>query len=109
MMIMPKLVIHAPFSKTQQQGKRSFAQTIATNIGDGYAINRRLRQQINAGDGVVLLDKETRQRAEGTLTGLQPNGWAGNGIQRYDLPLRDMTMVPYQTERLNRNGVAVIP
>lgn len=61
---MPKLVIHAPLSKAQQQGKRSFAQTIATGVGDGYAINRRLRQQLNPGDGVVVLDKDTRQRAD---------------------------------------------
>ena len=106
--VMPKLVIHAPLSKAQQQGKRSFAQTVATGVGDGYAINRRLRQQLTPGDGVVVLDKDTRQRAEGRMTGLQPNGWTGNGIQRYDVLTRDLAIVTYQSEDLNRNGVAVI-
>ncbi len=82
---------------------------MTTGIGDGYAINRRLRQQINPGDRVILLDKDAAQRAVGTLTGIQPNGWTGNGIQRYDLLLRNLAIVPYQSERLNRNGVAVIP
>jgi hypothetical protein len=105
---MSTLVIHAPLSKAQQQGKRSFAQTITTGVGDGYAINRRLRQQVNPGDGVIVLDKDARRRAEGTMTGLQPNGWTGNGIQRYDVFTRDLAIVPYQSEALNRNGVAVV-
>jgi hypothetical protein len=42
------------------------------------------------------------------MVGLQPNGWTGNGIQRYDVLLQSLAMVPYQTERLNRHGVAVI-
>jgi hypothetical protein len=105
---MATLVIHAPLQKALQQGKRSFAQTFATGIGDGYAIARRLFQQLSPGDGVILLDKDTLQRAEGTIAGLQPNGWTGNGIQRYDVLLQNLAMVPYQSDSLNRNGVAVI-
>jgi hypothetical protein len=60
-----------------------------------------LRQQIRPGDGVVLLDKERRQRAEGTLTGLQPNGWAGNGIQAALFPLAP----PFSTVRFEQTMV----
>jgi hypothetical protein len=109
MKIMSKLVIHAPRSKSQQEGKRSFAETIATSIGDGYAISLTLFRQLDPGDGVIVLNKDTRQRAEGTLVRLQPNGATGSGIQRYDVFMQNLVMVPYQSEPLNRNGVAVIP
>jgi hypothetical protein len=105
---MATLVIHAPLKKAQQQSKRSFAQTLTTGIGDGYAIARRLYARLAPGDVVVVLDKDARQRAEGKMVGLKPNGWTGNGIQRYDVLMQNLATVPYQSESLNRNGVAVI-
>ena len=66
---------------TQQQGKRSFAQTLATGVGDGYIISSGQLQQINPGDGLIVLDKDTQQSAEGTIVAFQPNGWALNGRQ----------------------------
>jgi hypothetical protein len=92
----------------QQQGKRSFAQTLTTGIGDAYIISSGQLQQIAPGDGVIVLDKDTRQRAEGTMAGLQANSPALNGMQRYDVSLQNMIMVPYQNVPLRRWGVAVI-
>ncbi|HEY6769868.1 MAG TPA: hypothetical protein VI386_34450 [Candidatus Sulfotelmatobacter sp.] len=80
---MAKLVIHAPLTMAQQQGKRSFAQTLATGVGDGYIISSGQLQQVNPGDGVIALDKDTQLSAEGTIAAFQPNGWALNGRQRY--------------------------
>src|SRR6266436_6603061 len=104
---MTTLAIHASLKMAQQQGKRSFAQTLAIGIGDGFALSRSQFQQLSPGDRLLLLEKETRQCAEGTMVGLQPNGWAGNGMQRYDVPMKDMAMVPYQNVPLRRWGVAV--
>jgi hypothetical protein len=92
----------------QQQGKRSFAQTLATGVGDGFALSSGQFQQLSPGDGVIVLDKDTHQRAEGILVGLVPNGWTLNGMQRYDVLLRNMTIVQYQDVPLKRWGVAVI-
>jgi hypothetical protein len=91
-----------------QQGKRSFAQTLVTGIGDAYVISSGQLQQIAPGDDVIVLDKDTRQRAEGTIVGLQPNGSALNGMRRYDVLLQNMVSVAYQNVPLERWGVAVI-
>jgi hypothetical protein len=99
--------MNAPFTKYLQEGKRSFAQTLISGVGDGYAVYPRLFQQISPGERLILLDKDTRRRAEGILVGLQPNGWTLNGIQRYDVLMRDMAIVPYQSIPLERTGVAV--
>jgi hypothetical protein len=79
-----------------QQGKRSFAQTLATGVGDGYVISSSQLQQGNPGDGLILLDKDTQQRAEGTIVALQPNGWTLNGRQRYNVLMQNMATVPFQ-------------
>ena len=105
---MATLVIHAPLKKTQQQGKRSFAQTLAVGIGDAYALSNSQFQQVGPGDDLILLDKDTQQRAEGSMVGLQPNGWTGTGMRRYDVFMQDMVIVPYQNVPLRRWGVAVI-
>ena len=92
----------------QQQGKRSFAQTVATGVGDGYIISSTQLQQVNPGDGLIVLDKDTQQSAEGTIVAFQPNGWALNGRQRYDVLMQNMTPIPFQNVPLERWGVAVI-
>jgi hypothetical protein len=54
------------------------------------------------------LSKDEQLRAEGELTELIPKSKTGSGIQRYDVHIRNLKMVPYKPERLNRNGIAVI-
>lgn len=105
---MSTLVIHAPAAKAQQENKRSFQDTFERGVGDSYAISRNLVAQLIPGCNVVLLDKWQDLRAEGTLVRLEPTEKAGNGIQRYDVHIENLKMVPYKPESLNRNGVAVI-
>jgi len=92
----------------QQQGKRSFAQTLATGVGDGYIICSGQLQQVNPGDGLIVLDKDTQQSAEGTIVAFQPNGWALNGRTRYNILMQNMTPIPFQNVPLKRWGVAII-
>jgi hypothetical protein len=105
---MSALVIHAPKRKVEAEGKRSFEETLRTGVGDGYAIARSLVKQVNPGSKVILLDKWRDLRAEGVLLQLVPTEKTGNGIQRYDVHVKDWRSVPYKTESVNRNGVAVI-
>ena len=106
--IMPTLVINAPKLTTQQQNKKSFESTLASGVGDGYAISKKLFEQLYPGCGVVLLSKDQKLRAEGKLVKLIPTCKADNGIQRYDVQIDKLTRVPYKPESLNRNGVTVI-
>jgi hypothetical protein len=105
---MPTLVLNAPAGKAEQESKRSFESTLASGIGDEYAIWRSLCVQVTPGCGVILLDKDRERRAEGTLIRLDAKSKTGSGIQRYDVYMKDLKIVPYKPERLNRNGVAVI-
>lgn len=111
---MPSLVIHAPEYQVVQVGKKSFIDTLHTGIGEGYAINRKLFEQIYPGCRVILLCKDTRCRAEGELIRLEPAMKEGNplitknGIQRYDVYIRNLMKVTYKSEDLNKCGVAVI-
>jgi len=101
------LVIHAPNVRTRKEGARGFDETIGKGVGC-YAINRRLFSQLTAGCGVVLLCKDRHRRAEGTLVKLEPNGKTNNNIQRYEVHIANLREVKYKSERLNRNGVAII-
>ena len=53
---------------------------------------------------MILLDEDTRQRARGTMVGLQPNGWTLKGMQRYDVLMLNMQMVPYQDVAAQKVG-----
>ncbi|MGD0415532.1 MAG: hypothetical protein ABSA80_09280 [Terriglobales bacterium] len=105
---MATLVINAPKAKIRQTNAQSFETTLTSCVGDGYAIWKTLVAQVNTGSGVVLLDKDQKKRAEGTLVRLVPIEKTGNGIQRYEVHMKNLRIVPYKSERLNRNGVAVI-
>jgi hypothetical protein len=105
---MVTLVINAPREKVQAEAKKSFQNTFDTGIGEGYAIAMKLFEQCRPGCTVVLLSKDERKRAEGKLVKLVPTVKTGSGMQRYDVYIDNMRMVPYKSEALNRNGVAVI-
>lgn len=106
---MPTLVISAPKERVGVGPTyKSFGDTYASGIGRDYAIVSRLAEQITPGWRVVLLSKDEHKRAEGQLVQLVEATKAGNGIQRYDVHIRNLKMVPYVPEDLNRNGVAVI-
>jgi hypothetical protein len=100
--------MNAPDHMAAAEGKRTFEETFNKGIGEGYAIARGLAEQCRPGLGVVLLSKDGKKRAEGTLVKLVPTEKAGNGMQRYDVYMDALKKVPYQPENLNRNGIAVI-
>jgi hypothetical protein len=101
-------VIHAPRQKAQEEKKRSFQQTFENRVGDEYAIPGHWVALLSAGCKVVLLSKDEHKRAEGKLVELVPRSKANNGMQRYDVHIDDLKMVPYKPESLGRTGVAVI-
>jgi hypothetical protein len=105
---MSTLVIHAPRTKAEVEEKRSFETTLTSCIGDGYAITRKEIALITPGCRVVVLDKDAKRRAEGTLVKLEPNGWTESGIERYDVHIAHLRIVPYAPEALTRRGVAVL-
>ncbi len=104
---MTTLVIHTPRWRVTAERVKSFDQTLTTRIGDGYAIPRAWADQCQPGCKVVVLSKDERKRAEGTLVKLDPVSQADNGMQRYDVHIRDLVMVTYAPESLYRTGVAV--
>ena len=105
---MPTLVIHAPAWAARALGRRNFATVLRTGTGRNFAIANNLRLRIAAGCKVVVLDKNTRQRAEGVLALLTPTAKTASGIQRYDVVMNHLAPVVYKPEKLNRCGVAVI-
>jgi len=106
---MVTLVVHAPEYMSRSQGKRSFQETVRHGVGEGYAIAKRLHARCVIGCKAVLLCKDAKKRAEGRLTKLVPTVKTDNGIQRYDVYMRGLRLVSYKPERLNRNGIAVLP
>lgn len=107
---MPTLIVHAPHSQVQQNQKKSFNQTVATEIGEGYAIWGSLFNQLSPGDEVVVICKVHHKQAVGRIKALKPVEKTRTGMQRYDVIMTDLKPVPYThgTTNLNRNGVAVI-
>ena len=111
---MPSLVIHTPDSQLGREGTQSFEETFRSGVGSAYALNSKIYPQIHLGCRVVLLCKDRSLRAEGQLVHLEPairNGipWiTGNYIPRYNVHVKNFEMVPYKSEALNKNGVAVI-
>jgi len=57
---------------------------------------------------VVVFDRDRRLQAEGTVTGYGPTSKARNGVQRYDVSIRGLTLRPYtDPPRVNRFGVGI--
>jgi hypothetical protein len=79
--VMSTFVIHTPRNKVLGEGKRSFEKTLESGVGDEYAIYQNLYERISPGSCVVLLDKDWRLRAEGSLVKLVQRGKTKNGIQ----------------------------
>ncbi len=109
---MPTLVIHAPRERENNPtpNYKSFESIFASRpcVGPDYAIARNLLVRLYPGCGVVLLCKDRPKRAEGKLVKLVPTTKAGNGIQRYNVYIEGLKIVPYKSESLSRTGVAVI-
>lgn len=106
---MTTLVIHAPYSKGKPGAPNSFETYLKTGVGKGYAIWNKWAVEIRPGGTVVLLRKDkSNKRAEGILVRLVETNQYVNGVQRYDVHIRDMKEVPFKKENFNYYGVAVI-
>ncbi len=105
---MPKLIIHAPSWAARAHSRQNYSTVLRTQVGHDYAINLKLHARVTSGCKVVVLDKNTLKRAEGVLVRLAPTRKTANGIQRYDVIMKDLVSVAYKPEKLNRCGIAVL-
>src|SRR4051812_47347688 len=103
---MKSLVLNAPKSQVDESIKKSFQRTMSSGIGEGYAISKNLYDELcmdgklSLDCGVVLLSKDQKLRAEGTLVKLVCAGKTKTGMQRYDVHITDLKPVTYKAERL---------
>jgi hypothetical protein len=57
---------------------------------------------------VVVFDRDRGLQAEGAVTGYAATNKAGNGVQRYSVGIRDLTLQQYtHLPKVNRFGVAI--
>jgi hypothetical protein len=106
---MPTLFLLAPHSKTQPgTHHKDFYTILANGVGPDYGISTNLILQVNAGMPAVIFDRDRRLQAEGIVVGYAPTIKASNGIQRYDVTVRGLTLQPYTNPpRVNRFGVGI--
>jgi len=105
---MYSLVINAPKQQVGKNNKKSFKDILYTGIGQGYALNKSILEKIQIGCKVIVLSKDQRLRAEGTLIELIPTEMTNNHIQRFDVKIENLKNTQYKSEDLNRNGVNAI-
>ncbi len=106
---MPTLFLLAPHSKTDPgTHRKDFYAILANGVGPDYGISSNLIVQVAAGMRAVVFDRDRRLQAEGTVTSFAPTTKAGNGVQRYDVSIRSLTLQPYTNPpRVNRFGVGI--
>ncbi len=108
---MTTLYLNVPIDKVDGEGKKSYADTLNSAVGSGYAISMRQAMQCVPGSGVVLLCQATGRRAEGRIKVLKMTGEAtGSGIVRYDVNMENLTAVSYSPAPANfgRTGVLIV-
>ena len=108
---MSTLFLSAPDVRTQQGSGfyKTFSTILTRKVGPDYAIYSSLIGRINAGDKVVVFDRDSQRCAEGRIASYALTGKAGNGVQRFDVYIDDLMEVPYtNAPSVNRCGVAVI-
>src|SRR5438477_3972148 len=110
---MRTLYLSARHGMTQQGTAfyRDFQTILNTSVGPDYAIYSHLIVKIHPGDKVIVFDRDHEQLAEG-LVAIHPvpSSKAGNGVQRYDIPISNLHPVsPYVAPPgVNRCGVALV-
>jgi hypothetical protein len=106
---MKTFVIHTP-KPTDRSGNRSFEDTIATCVGEEFAIFRSLYSELEIGMPLIIVDKRQRKQAEATISAVEFKILASNGIRRYNIHFQHPRPVPYNGDEihLNRCGVALI-
>ncbi len=108
---MTTLYLNVPKDKADGEGKKSYADTLNSAVGSGYAIPIKQAMQCVPGSSVVLLCQATRQRAQGKITKLAQTGeTTGSGMVRYDVYMEDLMPVAYcpAPAHFRRTGVLVV-
>jgi hypothetical protein len=103
------LFLSAPKGKTQVgTHRKDFYTILASGIGPDYGIYANLIAQVVSGMKAVVFDRDRRLQANGIVVNYAPTSKAGNNVQRYDVKIYPLTVVPYTNPpRVNRFGVAV--
>ncbi len=107
---MTTLYLNAPREKTNDEDKKSYADTLRTATGNGYAVPKADAEKCLPGCGVVLLCQDEGRRAEGTLKAIRKTGdRTRTGMLRYDVQIEGLAEVPYSPPpaRLGRTGTLV--
>jgi len=108
---MPTLFLSAPKVKTQLGSSfyRTFDTIVKNGIGPDYGIAANLIASVHAGMPVVVFDRDQKRCAEGIIAGYAPTSKAGNGVQRYNVQINNLTEVrPYRNPpKVNHFGVAI--
>ncbi len=106
---MPTLLLLAPRSQTQPgTHRKDFYTILASGVGPDYGISKNQMGQISVGMRVIVFDRDRSLQAEGEVTGYTATSKAGNGVQRYDVSIRNLALQPYANPpRVNRFGVAI--
>jgi len=103
------LYLSAPWDKTDPgTHRKDFYEILERRVGPDYAIYSGLIGLVRPGMRAEVFDKGRGKKAEGVVTKLVPKRRAGNGVQRYDVLLGELTEVPYTNPpQFNRCGIAV--
>ncbi|HXC44855.1 MAG TPA: hypothetical protein VNY51_15200 [Candidatus Dormibacteraeota bacterium] len=106
---MPTLLLLAPKSRTQAgTHRRDFYTILANSMGPDFGISARQISQVTVGMPVIVFDRDRSLQAEGVVAGYTRTSRAGNGVQRYDIAIRDLISRQYANPpRVNRFGVAI--
>ena len=109
---MPTLFLSAPKVKTQHGSGfyRTFDTILLNSVGPDYGISSNLIVQVYSGMRVVVFDRDVQRCAEGLVVNCVPTMKAGNGVQRYNVNIRDLKEVSYaitSPPKVNHFGVAI--
>jgi hypothetical protein len=106
---MPTLLLLAPKNKTQPgTHRRDYYTILANSVGPDFGISTNQISQVTIGMPVIVFDRDRSLQAEGVVAGYTATSKAGNGVQRYDVTIRDLTSRQYTNPpRVNRFGVAI--
>ena len=106
---MDTLYLLAPRSKNNSSWhQKDFYTIMANRVGPDYGISSKQITRIRPGMPAVLFDRDRELQASGTVVGCTPTSKAGNGVQRYNVTIRNLSAQPYNDPpTINRFGVGI--
>jgi hypothetical protein len=107
---MATLFLSAPKIKTLGGSGfyRTFDTIVQNGIGPDYGIASTLIARVYPGMRVVVFDRDQRRCAEGVVVDYTPTIKAGNGVQRYNVQIRNLIETSYTNPpKVNHFGVTI--